>query len=50
MYMSMEQVQQVAETHADYLDRQLSRGKISREEHQQEMQELNRWYRRHNRF
>lgn len=50
MYMSMEQVQQVAETHADYLDRQLEKGILSRDEHQQEMQELNRWFRRNNRF
>lgn len=50
MYMSMEQVQQVAETHADYLDRQLERGKISQDEYRQEMQELNRWFRRNNRF
>ena len=50
MYMSMEQVEQVAETHADYLDRQLAAGKITDAEHRQEMNELNRWYRRNNRF
>ena len=50
MYMSMEQVQQVSETHANYLDRQLEKGAISQDEHQQEMQELSRWFRRNNRF
>jgi hypothetical protein len=50
MYMSMEQVQQVADTHSDYLDRQLSLGRITQDEHSREMGELSRWYRRNNRF
>lgn len=46
-YMSIEQVQQVAETHAAFLERQLDRGRITDTAYEDELRELNRWYKRH---
>lgn len=45
-YMSNEQVEQIFDTHAAFLDRQLKAGRIEAAEHAQEMRELERWARK----
>lgn len=46
-YMSNEQVEQVYDTHVAFLERQMRAGKLSREEAEAELQDLERWARRH---
>jgi len=46
LYMSNEQVEQVFDTHAAWLDRQLNRGNLNQQVHQEEMRELTKWARR----